>query len=231
MIWEKLYAKGIVDRSQKSQHFSFGCDWHVVWKDCGDRVLRFIPGDCQLLYPRGLCILFHQQSLQQLDIPIEVWCFALHRKQVVLLRRSDARCLTPVQLKHSFLSDKIFFRDEMPTTCSQSTDLCRVNSQNTHGFGFHNSCLACKNLPDFPLIWGSSHTIFASTISLNPHSYQSSSDRTKAQGKLGNIVAETFVILNVSSNVSMFAHPWKHCCGNKICFPGSKMFPTKFRNI
>ena len=29
----------------------------------------------------------------------------------------------------------------------------------------------------------------------------------------------------------MFAHPWKHCCGNKICFPGSKMFPTKFRNI
>jgi hypothetical protein len=33
---------------------------------------------------------------------------------------------------------------------------------------------------------------------------------------------ETFVILDVSSNVSMFAHPWKHCCGNKICFPGSK---------
>ena len=30
------------------------------------------------------------------------------------------------------------------------------------------------------------------------------------------IVAETFVILDVSSNVSMFAHPWKHCCGN-IC--------------
>jgi hypothetical protein len=44
----------------------------------------------------------------------------------------------------------------------------------------------------------------------------------KALGKLGNIVVETFVILDVSSNVSMFAHPWKHCCGNKICFPGSK---------
>jgi hypothetical protein len=45
---------------------------------------------------------------------------------------------------------------------------------------------------------------------------------SEALGKLGNIVAETFVILDVSSNVSMFAHPWKHCCGNKICFPGSK---------
>jgi hypothetical protein len=41
-------------------------------------------------------------------------------------------------------------------------------------------------------------------------------------GKLGNIIAETFMTLDVSSNVSMFAHPWKHCCGNKICFPGSK---------
>ena len=41
-------------------------------------------------------------------------------------------------------------------------------------------------------------------------------------GKLGNIVAETFVTRDVSSNVSLFAHPWKHCCGNKICFPGSK---------
>jgi hypothetical protein len=44
----------------------------------------------------------------------------------------------------------------------------------------------------------------------------------KSKGKLGNIVAKTFVILDVSSNVSMFAHPWKHCCGNKICFPRSK---------
>jgi hypothetical protein len=46
--------------------------------------------------------------------------------------------------------------------------------------------------------------------------------KTEALGKLGNIVAETFVILDVSSNVSKFAHPWKHCFGNKICFPGSK---------
>jgi hypothetical protein len=30
---------------------------------------------------------------------------------------------------------------------------------------------------------------------------------TKALGKLGNIVVETFVILDVSSNVSLFAHP------------------------
>jgi hypothetical protein len=28
----------------------------------------------------------------------------------------------------------------------------------------------------------------------------------KAQGKLGNILVETFVILDVSSNVSLFAH-------------------------
>jgi hypothetical protein len=41
-------------------------------------------------------------------------------------------------------------------------------------------------------------------------------------GKLENIVVETFVILDVSSNVSLFAHPWKHCCGNKIYFPRSK---------
>jgi hypothetical protein len=64
---------------------------------------------------------------------------------------------------------------------------------------------------------------------------------SKALGKLGNIVAERFVILDVSSNVSMFAHPWKHCCGNKICFPGSKnvsyqiqkhlMFPMFLTNV
>jgi hypothetical protein len=30
------------------------------------------------------------------------------------------------------------------------------------------------------------------------------------------------VIRDVFSNVSLFAHPWKHCCGNKIGFPGSK---------
>jgi hypothetical protein len=35
-------------------------------------------------------------------------------------------------------------------------------------------------------------------------------DETKKQ-TIGNIVAETFVILDVSSNVSLFAHPWKHC--------------------
>ena len=46
--------------------------------------------------------------------------------------------------------------------------------------------------------------------------------QSKALGKLGNIVAVTFVILDVSSNVSMFAHTWKHCCGNKICFLRSK---------
>ena len=38
-------------------------------------------------------------------------------------------------------------------------------------------------------------------------------------GKLGNIVVETFVILDVSSNVSLFAHPWKHCCGTQNLLP------------
>jgi hypothetical protein len=46
----------------------------------------------------------------------------------------------------------------------------------------------------------------------------------KTLGKLGNIVVETFVILDVSSNVSLFAHPWKHCCGNKICFLNNDLF-------
>ena len=36
----------------------------------------------------------------------------------------------------------------------------------------------------------------------------------KAMGKLGNIL---FPI-----NVPLFAHLRKHCCGNKMCFPGSK---------
>ena len=29
-----------------------------------------------------------------------------------------------------------------------------------------------------------------------------------------------------ATNVSLFVHPWKHRCGNKICFPGSKNGPT-----
>jgi hypothetical protein len=59
----------------------------------------------------------------------------------------------------------------------------------------------------------------------------------KALDKLGNIVVETFVILDVSSNVSsLFAHPWKHCCGNivaetKFASREAKMFPSEFRNI
>jgi hypothetical protein len=47
---------------------------------------------------------------------------------------------------------------------------------------------------------------------------QAFSQDPNALGKLGNIVVETFVILDVS----LFAHPWKHCCRNKICFPRSK---------
>jgi hypothetical protein len=45
--------------------------------------------------------------------------------------------------------------------------------------------------------------------------------KAKAQGRLGNIVVETFVALDVSSNVSLFAHPSGE----------AKMFPSKFRNI
>jgi hypothetical protein len=35
---------------------------------------------------------------------------------------------------------------------------------------------------------------------------------------------ETFVILDVSSNISLFAHPWKHCCGNKLASRKAKYF-------
>jgi hypothetical protein len=48
----------------------------------------------------------------------------------------------------------------------------------------------------------------------------------KALGKLGNIVAETFVILDVSRNVSMFAHLWKHFAETKFASREAKMFPT-----
>ena len=31
-------------------------------------------------------------------------------------------------------------------------------------------------------------------------------------------------------NVSLFAYLGKHCCGNKICFPGSKNVSQQFTN-
>ena len=46
---------------------------------------------------------------------------------------------------------------------------------------------------------------------------------------LGNIVAETFENFYVSSNVSQFVHPGKHCCGNiweLLCF--FECFPLQF---
>jgi hypothetical protein len=46
-------------------------------------------------------------------------------------------------------------------------------------------------------------------------------------GKLGNIVAETFVILDVSSNVSMFAHRGNIVAETKFASREAKMFPTK----
>ena len=48
-------------------------------------------------------------------------------------------------------------------------------------------------------------------------------DAGYATGKLGNII--------LPINVFLFAHLGKHCCGNKVCFPGSKKIPKKFRNI
>jgi hypothetical protein len=56
----------------------------------------------------------------------------------------------------------------------------------------------------------------------------------KALGKLGNIVVETFVILDVSSNVSLFAHPWKleTLLRKQNLLPEKqKLFPSEFRNI
>ena len=42
---------------------------------------------------------------------------------------------------------------------------------------------------------------------------------SKVLGKVGNIVAETLCFLQM---FPLLAHLGKHCCGNKISFPGSK---------
>ena len=42
---------------------------------------------------------------------------------------------------------------------------------------------------------------------------------SKLKGKLGNNVAETLCFLSM---FPLSAHLGKHCCGNKICFSGSK---------
>ena len=42
--------------------------------------------------------------------------------------------------------------------------------------------------------------------------------QTYAFGKLGKLLCKRYISLNIS----LFAHLKKHCCENKICFPGSK---------
>ena len=54
---------------------------------------------------------------------------------------------------------------------------------------------------------------------------------TKALGKLGYIVVQTFVTRDVSSNVSLFAHPRNIVAETKFASWEAKMFPIKFRNI
>jgi hypothetical protein len=57
---------------------------------------------------------------------------------------------------------------------------------------------------------------------------------TKALGKLGNIVVETFVILDVSSNVSLYLPIHGNIVAETKLGNASqeaKMFPSKFRNI
>ena len=60
---------------------------------------------------------------------------------------------------------------------------------------------------------------------------QAFSQDPNALGKLGNTVVETFVILDVSSNVSLFAHPWNIVAETKFASREAKMFPSEFRNI
>jgi hypothetical protein len=55
--------------------------------------------------------------------------------------------------------------------------------------------------------------------------------QTKALSKLGNIVVETFVILDVSSNVSCFPTRGNIVAETKFASREAKMFPSEFRNI
>ena len=116
-----------------------------------------------------------------------------------MIRHSAARCLVPVQLKHNLFSLRYFFRSATPTTLPQSTDLCSLDSQYTHGRVFHSSCLEFNILShdlgnlggglngcfhDGGFSWSRSSSDFggfltvhfrnASTSWLNFHSYQSS---------------------------------------------------------
>jgi hypothetical protein len=51
----------------------------------------------------------------------------------------------------------------------------------------------------------------------------------KALGKLGNIVVETFVIRDVSSNVSRLPTRGNIVAETKFASREAKMFPSKFR--
>jgi hypothetical protein len=54
----------------------------------------------------------------------------------------------------------------------------------------------------------------------------------KALGKLGNIVVETFVLLDVSTNVSVCPCTRGNIVAEtKFASREAKMFPSKFRNI
>ena len=54
---------------------------------------------------------------------MEVWCLLLHFRHVLLLLHSEALCLAPVQLKHSFFSLSNFLRSLTVFTILQSEDL------------------------------------------------------------------------------------------------------------
>ena len=65
------------------------------------------------------------ESLSQ----IELLRFPLPLLQVVVHPCSTDLCLVPVQLKHTFLSDKYLLLSAPPLILSQSTDLCSVDLQ------------------------------------------------------------------------------------------------------
>ena len=68
-------------------------------------------------------------------------------------------------------------------------------------------------------------------MSISQSRKRSSIARSKTLGKLGNIVVETFVILDVSSNVPCLPTRGNIVAETKFASREAKMFPSKFRNI
>ena len=55
---------------------------------------------------------------------VEVWCFLLQNCHVLALRRSEALCFDPVQMKHNFFSESVGLRSDTYSTALHLLDLC-----------------------------------------------------------------------------------------------------------